>query len=122
MLLNRHTHNIWFGMNQDHTFVRALEMHPSLFHMQLLPSYLDEVAFDKEFTLCHLENKKTSVSYAMPALTQRYAPLKTSDVGLAGEREPRHHLAQRKRQMREKRKHCQETHFRFCFHPFLMTP
>ena len=50
---------------------------PSLFHMHQLPFYLDEVTFDKEFTLwlgVTVEKKKTSVSYGMPAITEMLAP------------------------------------------------
>jgi hypothetical protein len=46
---------------------------PSLFHMKLLPFYLDEVVLDNEVTSwlgVTVENKKTGVSYALPATTQ----------------------------------------------------
>jgi hypothetical protein len=49
-LLNRHTHNIWFRMSHDHMFVRPLGAAPTLFHMNPLPFYLDEVVFNKEVT------------------------------------------------------------------------
>jgi hypothetical protein len=50
VLLNRHTHNIWFGMNHDFTFVRPLGVAPSIFHTPPFPFYLDEEIMDKEVT------------------------------------------------------------------------
>jgi hypothetical protein len=58
----------------------ALGVAPSLFHMQLLPFYLDEVTFDKEVTSwprVTVEKKKMGVSYVMPTIAQRSAPMRS---------------------------------------------
>jgi hypothetical protein len=48
-ILNCNTRNITFSMNQHNTFVWLRHASWEHFHTRMLPFYLDEEAFDKEF-------------------------------------------------------------------------
>jgi hypothetical protein len=50
-LLNLNTHNIAFGLNRHNTLVWLRHVRPEDFHSRLLPFYLDEESFDKDFML-----------------------------------------------------------------------